>query len=157
MSSYQKITLVGRLGKDPTMKYTDEGTAVTEFSLAVNERSRPAKGKKRATQTTVWFEITCWDKLAETVAQHLNKGRLVLIEGKMKSARAWLDRSGEPRCNLEVTARDVQFLDSKHEADFEAEYEEDIEEKTPPPFRDPVYDQKEEDYDIEDVDLIPYS
>ena len=155
--SYQKITLVGRLGKDPAMKYTDEGVAVTEFSLAVNERSRPAKGKRRAAQTTVWFEITCWDKLAETVAQHLNKGRMVLIEGKMKSARAWLDRNGEPRCNLEVTARDIQFLDAKHEADFEEEYEEDTEEKTPPPFRDPVYDQKEEEYDIEDVDIIPYS
>ena len=119
MSSYQKITLVGRLGSDPQMKYLDDGRAVTEFSLAVNEYSRPAKGKKRGSKTTTWFKITCWERLAETAAEHLSKGRQVLVEGKVKNPRPWSDRNGEPRCNLDVVAFDVRFLDGKNDDSFE--------------------------------------
>lgn len=162
MSSYQKITLVGRLGSDPEMKFLDDGKAVTEFSLAVNERGRPAKGKKRASQTTTWFTITCWEKLAETTAEHLSKGRQVLVEGKMKTPRPWIDRDGKARCSLNVSAGDVKFLDSKRDEDFENDYEEDTED-TPAPaskatFADPTYEEDEsEDVDIEDVEIIPWA
>jgi single-strand DNA-binding protein len=166
MSSYQKVTLVGRLGSDPVMKYLDDGKAITEFSLAVNERGRPAKGKKRASQTTVWFEITCWEKLAETTAEHLSKGRQVLVEGKMKAPRPWIDRDGKALCSLNVSALDVKFLDSKHNDDLE-DYQEDTEQETPATptasFEDrtykkvdDTYKEDDEDVEIEDVEIIPW-
>ena len=166
MSSYQKITLVGRLGSNPQMKYLDDGRAVTEFSLAVNEYSRPAKGKKRGSKTTTWFKITCWERLAETAAEHLSKGRQVLVEGKVKNPRPWSDRNGEPRCNLDVVAFDVRFLDGKNDDSFEDEYEEDTDTDTSvtkkASFQDPTYEKgpdstyEEDDLGIEDVEIIPW-
>ena len=166
MSSYQKITLVGRLGSNPQMKYLDDGRAVTEFSLAVNEYSRPAKGKKRGSKTTTWFKITCWERLAETAAEHLSKGRQVLVEGKVKNPRPWSDRNGEPRCNLDVVAFDVRFLDGKNDDSFEDGYEEDTDTDTSvtktASFQDPTYEKvpsstyEEDDLGIEDVEIIPW-
>lgn len=169
MSSFQKVTLVGRLGSDPEMKYLDNGTPITEFSLAVNEYTRPAKGKKRGSQTTVWFEISCWNKLAETTAEHLAKGRQVLVEGKMKTPRPWIDRDGNARCSLNVSAIDVKFLDSKRDEDLD-DYEVDNDEQVTPAsttasfqdttYKKPVedsYKEDDEDVDIEDVEIIPWA
>ena len=159
--THQRITLVGNLGDDPQMKYLNDGRAVTEFSLAVNEytgRRRKGGKKQQSDEETVWFKITTWETLAETCAEHLFKGRKVLVEGKLRKLRPWLDRDGNPRCDLELTAREVKFLDSKDSRDGipEEGYVEDREDAasadtSAPPYRDT-------DYEIEDVleGVIPY-
>lgn len=154
--TYQRTTLVGNLGDDPQMKYLNDGRAVTEFSLAVNEYTgRRRKGGKhqQSDEETVWFKVTTWETLAETCAEHLFKGRKVLVEGKLRKARPWLDRDGNPRCDLELTAREVKFLDSKESRNGipEDEYVEDREEGSAPTYQDT-------DYEIEDVPagVIPY-
>lgn len=154
--TYQRTTLVGNLGDDPQMKYLNDGRAVTEFSLAVNEytgRRRKGGKKQQSEEEKVWFKVTTWETLAETCAEHLFKGRKVLVDGKLRKPRPWLDRDGHPRCDLEITAREVKFLDSKEGRDGipEEEYVEDREEGSAASYRDA-------DYEIEDVPegVIPY-
>jgi len=106
---YQQIVLLGRLGRDPEMHYTADGTPVTAFSVAVD------KYEKEEHKTT-WFRVTAWRKLAEVCNDHLAKGRLVLVIGEV-SARAYTGKDGTPRVSLEVTARDVRFADTKGKSD----------------------------------------
>ena len=107
---YQSTTIVGRLGSDPEMRYTPNGTPVASFSVAVNKRWTGQDGE--AQERTTWFRVTAWRKLAETCAQHLSKGRLVLVEGDI-DASAWTGQDGQPRASLELTARTVKFLSPK--------------------------------------------
>jgi len=100
---YQKIIIVGRLGKDPEQRFTKEGKAVTSFSVAVDEGN----------DKTTWFKVTAWEKLAELCAQYLVKGKTVLVEGKV-SARAWVNTdTNTPKASLEITAGLVKFLSGK--------------------------------------------
>jgi single-strand DNA-binding protein len=99
---YQQCIIVGNLGRDPEMRYTPDGTAVTSFSVAVNR-------KWETGEKTWWFKVTCWRRLAETTNQYLKKGRLVMVVGEI-DASAWTDQEGNPRASLELTARDVKFL-----------------------------------------------
>jgi single-strand DNA-binding protein len=101
---YQLITVVGNLGSDPEMRYTQQGVPVTSFSVAVNEKY----GER---ETTTWFRVSCWRQLAELTGQYLSKGRSVLITGRVQ-ARAYTDRNGEPACSLDLTADTVKFLGS---------------------------------------------
>jgi single-strand DNA-binding protein len=105
---YQQITLVGRLGNDPEMRYTPSGVPVTSFSLAVDRRWTDAEGQTQ--EKTTWFRITAWRRQAEILSQYLEKGRPVLIIGEIEEARPWTDRDGNLRASLEVTARDFRFL-----------------------------------------------
>lgn len=99
---FQQIVLVGHLGRDPELRYTPDGKSVANFSLAVNT-------KKDGPPT--WVRVTCWEKLAETVTDHLVKGRQVLVSGDGLQTSAWIDKeSGEARASLELTARRVVFL-----------------------------------------------
>lgn len=100
--SYQSITIVGNVGRDPEMRYTPTGKAVTNFSVAVNER----RGEE---DVATWFKVTCWNGLAETVNQYLMKGSLVLVEGRI-SVESWSDRNGRPQSTLTITANTVRFL-----------------------------------------------
>jgi single-strand DNA-binding protein len=104
---YQKIVVVGHLGKDPEMRYTPTGVPVTSFSLATSRRWSSASGEQQ--EKTTWFRVTCWRKLAELTAQYLKKGRLVLVEGEVE-ASAFTDREGNARASLELTATTVKFL-----------------------------------------------
>lgn len=110
-SSYQKVTLVGRLGRDPELKYLDNGTAVATFTMAVDT----GWGDN---SVTIWPRVTCWRKLAENVAQYTKKGSLVLVEGELtpdKSTggpRVWQGRDNVAKASYEITARDVRFLSS---------------------------------------------
>ena len=104
-----KVILIGNLGSDPEMRYTPNGAAVCEFSMAVNRRYTTGDGEQR--EETDWFRVTSWGKLAETVNQYLQKGRKAYVEGRISSS-AYTDREGQPRASLEVTAQTVQFLDS---------------------------------------------
>ena len=110
---YQKLIIVGNLGRDPEMKYLPDGNAVTDFTVAT---SRKVKGEKE----TTWFHVSVWGKQAESCNQYLGKGSKVLVEGRLSA-----DENGNPKIfkrsdgssgsSFEVRADSVQFLSSKGE------------------------------------------
>lgn len=105
--SFNKIILVGNLGRDPELRYTPQGTPVCSFSMATNERRKDKSGEMQ--DNTTWFKVTLWNRQAETAAQYLQKGRPVYIEGRLR-VEEWTDRDGKQRHTLEVTATDMQFI-----------------------------------------------
>jgi single-strand DNA-binding protein len=111
---YQKIVIVGNLGRDPEMRYTADGTPVTSFSVATNRKWTNPDGSQG--EETIWFRISAWRRLAETCNQYLSKGRLVLVEGRINPDRAtggpriWTGQDGIARASYEVTAATVKFL-----------------------------------------------
>ena len=107
--SFNKVIVVGNLGRDPELRYTPQGTAVCTFSVATNERRKSATGEQQ--DVTTWFRVTVWGKQAETVSQYLTKGRNVYVEGRLH-VEEWTDREGKPRHTLELNASDVRFLDA---------------------------------------------
>jgi single-strand DNA-binding protein len=107
--SFNKIIIVGNLGRDPELRYTPQGNAVCNFSMATNERRRDKAGEQQ--DITTWFRITVWGKQAENVSKYLAKGRRVYVEGRLH-VEDWTDRDGKQRYTLEVNATDVHFLDS---------------------------------------------
>jgi len=107
-----KIMLIGNLGRDPEMTYTETGTPVTRFSLAVNRFSR-SQGGERQTETE-WFNITAWRQLAETCSQYLKKGQKVYIEGRLQ-IRRYNDRNGVERTAVDVIANDMEMLTPKNQ------------------------------------------
>jgi single-strand DNA-binding protein len=108
--SFNKIILVGNLGKDPELRYTPQGDAVCSFSLATNERKKDKSGELQ--DITTWFKVTLWRQQAETAAKYLAKGRQVYIEGRLR-VEDWTDRDGNNRQSLEVTATDMHFIGSR--------------------------------------------
>ena len=102
-----QILLIGRAGNDPEMRYTPNGTAVTNFSLAVNNRRRDENGDW--VEDTEWFRISAWDRQAESVNQYLSKGSYVFVEGRF-STNQYTNNSDEARTSLEVRAFKVIFL-----------------------------------------------
>lgn len=112
--SYQQITIVGRLGRDPEMRYTASGVPVTSFSVATSRNWTGQDGQRQ--EKTVWFRITAWRKLGELASQYLTKGREVLVVGEIEDPNVWVDRDGNNRASLEVTARDIRFLGSRDDA-----------------------------------------
>jgi single-strand DNA-binding protein len=106
---YHSITLVGRLGRDPGLKYLGDGTAVADFPMAVDQ----GWGDKK---TTIWVRVTAWRKTAENVAQYLKKGSMVLVEGEFSpdketgGPRVWQGRDGVSKASYEITANEVRFL-----------------------------------------------
>jgi single-strand DNA-binding protein len=102
-----KVMLIGNLGTDPEMRYTANGNAVTTFRLAVN-RGFGGDGERR--EETEWFRVVAWNKLAELVSQHLQKGRKVYVEGRL-TTRSWDGPDGQKHYMTEVIANQVLFLD----------------------------------------------
>ncbi len=113
MSSFNKITVVGHLGRDPVLRYTPQGTAVCDFSVATSERRSGGAGGD-AQDITTWFKITLWGKQAEVANQYLSKGKQVYIEGRLRQTE-YTDREGMKRTSLEVNASDIQFLGTRGE------------------------------------------
>lgn len=105
--SFNKVIIVGNLGKDPELRYTAQGTPVCTFSLATNERRKDRNGEVQ--DQTTWFRVTLWERRAETASQYLSKGMPVYIEGRLR-VEEYVDRDGKPRHSLEVTATDMQFI-----------------------------------------------
>jgi single-strand DNA-binding protein len=111
---YQNLIIVGNLGRDPEMRYTPSGQAVTSFSVATNRKWTGADGQQQ--EETVWFRVSVWGKQAEACNQYLSKGRQVLCEGRLTvdketgGPRIWTDQNGAPRANYEMTALTVRFL-----------------------------------------------
>jgi single-strand DNA-binding protein len=104
--SFNKITMVGNLGRDPEFRQLDDGARVCNFNVAVNETTRETTGSKSA---PTWFRITVWGERATLCASSLKKGSAVYVAGRLKP-RQWQDKSGEKRFSLEVKATDVRFF-----------------------------------------------
>jgi len=114
MSNVNKVILVGRLGGDPTLRYTKNSTAVANFSVATTDRWTDADGGKQ--EHTEWHRVVAWDRLGEICGNHLAKGRLVYVEGRLRT-REWTDNDNAKRKIMEIIAFDVVFLSSKSETD----------------------------------------
>src|SRR6266508_1685664 len=121
MSSFNKITIVGYLGRDPEIRYTPQGTAVCNVSVATTERRKNVTGEYE--DHTTWFRVTFWNRQAELANEYLAKGRQVYIEGRLRQEE-YTDREGVRRTSLVVTATEMQFLgrrdDSAQQASADA-------------------------------------
>ena len=107
MAGLNKVMLIGNVGKDPEMRYTANGSAVTSFSIAVNRNFQGSDGERR--EETDWFDIVTWNKLAEICSQFLQKGRQAYVEGRLHT-RSWEGQDGQKRYKTEVVAQTVLFL-----------------------------------------------
>ncbi|MGD0022413.1 MAG: single-stranded DNA-binding protein [Smithellaceae bacterium] len=105
-----KAMLIGRLGKDPEVRYTPDGTMVTNFNLATDEQWKDKNGEK--VQKTEWHRIVTFGKLAEICGNYLVKGKLIFVEGRIQT-RSWEDKDGVKRFTTEIIASNMQMLDSK--------------------------------------------
>ena len=116
--SFNKIILVGNLGRDPELRYTPQGVAVCDFSMATNERKRDKSGEYQDVPT--WFRVTLWRNQAENASKYLKKGNPVYIEGRL-SLEEWTDREGNTRQTLAVQATDMHFISGGKNEDFEGD------------------------------------
>ena len=116
--SLNRVMLIGRLTRDPELRYTPSGTPVCNLALATNRYGTDTNGERR--EFTDYHDVVVWNqgnrKLAELCGQYLQKGRLVYVEGRLQT-RSWDDKdTGAKRYKTEVNANDVQFLDSRTES-----------------------------------------
>jgi single-strand DNA-binding protein len=121
---YQTIIIVGNVGRDPEMRYTPSGQAVTTFSVATNRQYTSNSGE--TVKETIWFRVSAWGKTGETCNQFLKKGSKVLVEGRLTAdqktggPRIWNGQDGQPRASFEVSAQTVRFLSSRSDGDSPA-------------------------------------
>jgi single-strand DNA-binding protein len=136
MSYVNKVILIGRLGKDPEMRYTADGTPVATFSMATTETRKNRDGTK--TDRTEWHRIVCWRKLGEVAGEYLKKGKLVYIEGSIQS-REYEGRDGVKRKTFEIVANQMKMLGGNGDGSGER--------------RPPAEQQQEQDFVPESEDL----
>lgn len=136
---FQRVTLIGRVGQDPQMRYTPDGVPVTNISVATTElvsKTMPGGGERTCPQgwkesyngrnweVTTWWRVTCWRGLAETVNEFVTKGMQVFVEGRVSgealdgnlNPRVWQGNDGAYRASFELTAQTVKFLGGRGEA-----------------------------------------
>lgn len=111
MSSLNKAMIIGRLGRDPEVRYTQSNTAVATLSIATSERYKDRQGEWQ--ENTEWHRVVAWDRLAEICQQYLSKGDQVYIEGPIQT-RQWEDKEGQTRYTTEIKAREMTMLGSKN-------------------------------------------
>lgn len=115
-----KVILVGRLGKDPEMRSTPSGTSVVKFTVATDEKFTDRNGEKQ--ERTEWHNITAWGKLAEICGQYLKKGKLVYIEGSLRTD-SWDDKeTGQKKYRTEIVANTMKMLDRRDEGGSQGGY-----------------------------------
>ncbi|MDA0365424.1 MAG: single-stranded DNA-binding protein [Chloroflexi bacterium] len=107
-----KVMIIGNLGADPEMRYTANGSAVTNFRVATSRNYTNTAGER--VEETEWFRVVAWTRLAELCAQYLTKGRQVYVEGRMQT-RSWEGQDGQKRYTSELIAEDVRFLGGRRE------------------------------------------
>jgi single-strand DNA-binding protein len=107
MASFNKIIIVGYLGRDPEIRYSGQGTAICDFSVATTERRKDKAGEFQ--EVTTWFRVSLFGRQAEVAHQYLTKGRQVYVEGSL-AQREWTDQNGATRTSLEVRGTDIQFI-----------------------------------------------
>ena len=112
-----KIIVIGHLGRDPEMKYTPNGQAVTSFSVASSRKYTTSAGEQR--EETEWFNCSVFGKLADTCNQYLSKGKQVYVEGRL-SSRTYQTQGGDTRHSLDINVTDVQFLGQRDSGGGEA-------------------------------------
>ncbi len=112
--SINKVILIGRVGRDPEVKYTPSGSPVAKFSLATDETYKDRSGAQQ--RRTEWHNIVAWNKLAEICGEYLTKGKQIYIEGSIRS-RQWEDQSGNKRTGYDIVARTMQMLGSKADSE----------------------------------------
>ncbi|TVM17302.1 single-stranded DNA-binding protein [Oceanidesulfovibrio indonesiensis] len=112
--SLNKVMIIGRLGRDPELRYTQGGSPVCNLTLATDESYKDRDGNK--VDQTEWHRVVVWGRQAETVANYLRKGRLAYVEGSLQT-RKWQDQQGQDRYTTEIKAFNVQFLDSQRDAE----------------------------------------
>jgi single-strand DNA-binding protein len=118
---YQTIIIVGNVGRDPEMRYTPSGQAVTSFSVATNRQY--TNNNAETVKETIWFRVSAWGKTGETCNQYLKKGSKVLVEGRLTAdpatggPRIWQAQDGTSRASFEVSAQTVRFLSSRSETE----------------------------------------
>ncbi len=112
--SVNKAILIGRLGKDPELRYTPSGRAVATFSLATSEVYQNQEGQRQ--ENTTWHNIVCWGKTAELAKEYLRKGREVYLEGRI-SNRSYDDKDGNKRYISEVVVQNLKFLGSRQQGE----------------------------------------
>lgn len=123
---YHTIIIVGNLGRDPEMRYTPSGQAVTNFSVATNREYTASSGE--TIKETTWFRVSAWGRTAEVCNQYLRRGSRVLVEGRLTpeastgGPRVWTRQDGTPAASYEVSANVVRFLSTR--AEDEAAYQE---------------------------------
>jgi len=139
MASVNKAIIVGRLGRDPELRYTPSGQAVANFSVATTNRWKNQSGENQ--ESTEWHNIVLWGRQAELAKEYLAKGRQVYIEGRIQT-RNYQDKDGIQRYRTEIVGQVMQFLDSRGQAS--SDY------SSPPP---PDDDQAPMDNTVDDDDL----
>ena len=110
MRDLNKVMLIGRLGRDPELRYLADGTPLTTLTLATGRQWRDAQGQQQ--EHTEWISVVLWRKLGEIAGQYLSKGRMVYIEGRMQT-RSWDDDAGQKHYKTEVVAQELILLDSR--------------------------------------------
>ncbi len=145
------VVLIGRLTRDPELRYTSQGTAVTNFGIAVDRGYKSTQGDQ---QTADFFNIVCWNRLAEIVAQYMTKGRLVAVQGRLQSRT--VDRDGQRRTYVEVVASTVRFLEKPSQNSFD-EINEDFDgDSSFPSNKGPQNYYKEMNFKDEEDDDLPF-
>ncbi|MEI8350465.1 MAG: single-stranded DNA-binding protein [Candidatus Omnitrophota bacterium] len=107
MATLNKVFLIGNLTRDPELRYTPQGTAVTNLGIAVNRFFKDKAGQKQ--QDTCFLTVVVWGQMAEVCNQYLQKGKQVCVEGRLQS-RSWKDNEGKNRSTIEVRADNIQFM-----------------------------------------------
>ena len=108
MGSLNKVMLIGNLGRDPEIRYTNAGSSVANYSVATTDRWPDRQGQKQ--ERTEWHDIVAFDRLADLSQNYLRKGSNVFIEGRLQT-RSWEDNEGQKKYRTEVVANVIQFLD----------------------------------------------
>lgn len=114
MASVNKVILVGNLGRDPEVRYTQSGTPVANFTLATTDRWSDQSGERQ--ERTEWHRIVVWGKQAEIAGEYLRKGKQIFVEGSLQT-REWTDRDGNKRYTTEVKAMNFQMLGRRGEGE----------------------------------------
>ena len=113
MASVNKVILIGNLGRDPETRYTADGAAITNISIATTRRYKDASGQQQ--EETEWHRVSFFGRLAEIAGEYLRKGSKVYIEGRLQT-RKWQDKEGHDRYSTEIIANDMQMLDGRGSA-----------------------------------------
>ena len=109
--SFQTVTIVGNLGRDPESRQMPSGDTVCNFNVAVNEEYTDKSGNRQGAAT--WFRVSVWGNQAAACQKYLKQGRQVLVSGKMKPPNAWINREGQAQASNELRAFQVKFLGGK--------------------------------------------
>lgn len=118
--SYNKVLLIGNVGKDPEVRHLESGVAVASFTLATTERYRDRNGQYQ--DLTEWHNIVCWRNLAELSEKYINKGSQIFVEGRLRT-RSWSDQNGQKRFTTEILADNIRLLGKKGDSQVAQGYQ----------------------------------